>query len=282
MSDDRKTVVAIEEAGEVPEGRAPFLTLVRKLYRNRYEDGTVSRPYAYEHIHRRGYDAVAIALYTVDGGNPWMAYRPGIRVPAYFRKGLDLCLPDRRDHLFTPEAVAGSLEPGDVGLPGFLGRVVAEVEEEAGFKVAPSQVEPLGAGFFPSHGQSSEKIHLVAVRVNPGTQFHAEGDGSVNEADAPPTVFRPVREILLDCARGLIEDPKVEILALRLCHRLKYIPQLDRDPTLPEIERVEEFRQALDDGAFDKQIKANSPQRTQRYAEERRRGTKKKILRGNS
>lgn len=48
MREGRKTVVAIEEAGEVPAARPPFLTVVRRLYRNRYADGTASRPYAYE------------------------------------------------------------------------------------------------------------------------------------------------------------------------------------------------------------------------------------------
>ena len=193
-------MVGIEEVGEVPEERAPFLDLVRKLYRNRYEDGTTSRPYAYEHVHRKGYDAVAIALYFVDCGRPQMACRMGLRVPAYARKDLPLCLSDRRVNLYTPEAVAGSLEPGDRGLDGFLRRVIAEVEEEAGFTVVPTQVEPLGGGFFPSHGQSSEKVHLVAVRVNPGDASPASGDGSVNEADAPPPVFS-IRSWLRPMAR---------------------------------------------------------------------------------
>lgn len=248
MGDGRKTVVGIEEAGMVPADRESFLTLVRKLYRNRYADGTASRPYAYEHIHRRGYDAVAIALYYVDGGQPFMAYRPGIRVPAYFRKELQLCIPDLHVNLPTPEAVAGSLEPEDRGLEGFLHRVVAEVQEEAGFSVLPGQVESLGGAFFPSHGQSSEKIHLVAVRVKPGSEAPALGDGSVNEADAPPPLFRPVRDILLDCARGMIEDPKIEILATRLCYRLQYIPILDRGPRPAEHGRAEEFREALGGG----------------------------------
>jgi ADP-ribose pyrophosphatase len=245
MSEDHKTVVGIEEAGEVPAKREPFLTLIRRLYRNRYGDGTASRPYAYEYIHRRGYDAVAMALYYEAGGEPWMAYRPGIRVPVYFRKDLDLCVRDRSTNLFTPEAVAGSLEPCDHGSEGLLARVVAEVWEEAGFEVEPSQVEPLGGGFFPSHGQSSEKIHLVAIHVDPKKQRVARGDGSVNEEDAPPVIFRPVREILLDCARGAIQDPKIEILALRLSYRLWILPQIAAGGGDP-------FREAIRQGAFDR------------------------------
>ncbi len=239
-------VVAVEVAGEASPGEGGFLTLVRLKYRNRYADGTCSRPYLYEHIHRRGFDAVAIGLYYEASGRPWMAYRPGIRVPVYFRRDLPLTVPDDRPYDLIPEAVAGSLEPGDRGTEGFLGRVVAEVWEEAGFRIVPSQVEALGGGFFPSHGQSSEKIHLCAVRVEPGEAQPASGDGSVNEADAPPVLYRPLREILLDCARGAIEDPKVEILARRLSARLGYLPELGRYARAEERECMLAFEHCLD------------------------------------
>ena len=220
----RKRVVAIEVVGKPTLRHPAFLTLVRLRYRNVYEDGSKSRAYHYEHVHRRGFDAVAIALYHTEGGEPAMAYRPGIRVPVYFRKALPLALPDRKEYLHIPEAVAGSLEPGDRGIDGLVARVVAEVAEETGFQAHPEDVESLGASFFPSHGQSSEKIHLCAVRVRPGTEAEPSGDGSVNEADAPPVVFMTLREILQSCARGDIEDPKVEILAWRLCLKLSYDP----------------------------------------------------------
>ena len=66
-----------------------------------------------------------------------MAYRPGIRVPVYFRRTLALTVPDPASYDLIPEAVAGSLEPRDRGVDGFLARVVAEVWEEAGFSVDP-------------------------------------------------------------------------------------------------------------------------------------------------
>lgn len=248
--DADKKVVAIEVEGEADPGHPPFLTLVRLRYRNRYSDGTASRPYHYEYINRRGYDAVAVAIYHEEGGEPFMAYRPGIRVPAYFRKDLPLTLPDARENLFTPEAVAGSLEPEDQGLSGFLKRVVEEVSEEAGFSVEAGQVEPLGGGFFPSHGQSSEKIHLCAVRVRPSSQAEARGDGSVNESDASPVLFRPVREILSDCSRGAIEDPKIEVLAWRLCIRLGYSPFAGRYAV--DEAGTGELRMALGEAGFSK------------------------------
>lgn len=253
-------VVAVEVAGEAATGEGGFLTLVRLKYRNRYADGSFSRPYLYEHIHRRGFDAVAIGLYFENAGQPWMAYRPGIRVPVYFRRDLPLAVPDSRFYGLIPEAVAGSLEPQDKGLEGFLGRVVAEVWEEAGFHVAPSQVEGLGGGFFPSHGQSSEKIHLCAIRVNPDEAQPAQGDGSVNETDAPPVRFRPLREILLDCVAGAIEDPKVEILARRLSTRLGYLPELERYAARGERESVLAFEHCLDRAGWSRlRIDAGEP-----------------------
>ena len=242
---EKSRVVAVEPSGEPAPGEGGFLTLVRMKYRNRYEDGSLSRPYLYEYIHRRGFDAVAIGLYFEQAGHPWMAYRPGIRVPVYFRRDLPLAVPDTRAYDLIPEAVAGSLEPQDRGVEGFLGRVVAEVWEEAGFRVTPGQVEALGAGFFPSHGQSSEKIHLCAIRVDPASSEPPEGDGSVNEADAPPIRFRPLREILLDCSKGIIEDPKVEILARRLSARLGYLPELGRYAEPGERESMLAFEHCL-------------------------------------
>jgi ADP-ribose pyrophosphatase len=246
----RKRVVAIEALGEAGPGEGGFLTLIRLRYRNRYEDGTHSRPYLYEHIHRRGFDSVAIALYHEPPGGLCMAYRHGIRVPVYFRRELPLPIEDPRGYLFVPEAVAGSLEPGDRGREGLLARVVAEVYEEAGFRVRPEEVEPLGGGFFPSHGQSSEKIHLCAVRVDPSAAEPPPGDGSVNEADAPPVLFRPVREILLDCAAGRIEDPKVELLAWRLCILKGYFPVQGRHSLPEEAAALLEFRRSQEVGGW--------------------------------
>lgn len=247
---DRREVVAIEVAGRAEPGEGGFLTLVRMKYRNRYSDGTASRPYLYEYIHRRGYDAVAIGLYHEEAGEPCMAYRPGIRVPVYFRRDLPLAIPDRHPYLLIPEAVAGSLEREDKGVRGFLERVVAEVFEEAGFETAAEDVEALGGGFFPSHGQSSEKIHLCAVRVDPSTAGIPLGDGSVNEADAPPIRFRPLREILLDCARGKIEDPKIEILCWRLALKLGYLPVQGRYALPKESRSVLAFQAALSEGGW--------------------------------
>jgi hypothetical protein len=165
-------------------------------------------------------------------------------------------LPDEKAYDFIPEAVAGSLEPGDMGKDGFLGRVIAEVWEEAGFRIAAPQIESLGGGFFPSHGQSSEKIHLCAVRVDPGTACPATGDGSVNEEDAPPIRFRPLREILMDCAGGSIEDPKVEILAWRLSLKLGYMAVEGRYAKIEEVGSMDEFRRSFGPAPWEAEVRS--------------------------
>ena len=245
-----RTVAGVEAVGEAGPGEGGFLTLVRLKYRNVYADGGTSRPYLYEYIHRRGYDAVAIGLFHEEGGVPAMAWRPGIRVPVYFRRDLALAVADPRPYQTVPEAVAGSLEPGDLGPEGLVRRVVEEVLEETGYKIQPGDVVPLGGGFFPSHGQSSEKIHLCAARVDPALRGEATGDGSVNERDAPPVRFSPVRDILLASARGEMEDPKLEILAWRLCLYLHYLPLEGRYAKPEERAAFEEFSRALGSGGW--------------------------------
>jgi len=248
--DSRVIGVKAEAEAEAEEGG--FLQMVRRRYRNIYRDGGRSRPYLYEYIHRKGFDSVAIALYHEEGGEPAMAFRLGIRVPVYFRRELDLPLSDPCEYLFIPEAVAGSMEPEDKGVEGLRRRVVAEVLEEAGFKIAPGDIHGLGGGFFPSHGQSSEKIHLAAARVRPLERVKAEGDGSVNESDAPPVRFKPLAEISAACCAGEIEDPKVEILARRLALYLGYLPLFGRYATPEERELLAPLKSAMETAGWDR------------------------------
>lgn len=251
MNEDSR-VISVEIVGEANPESGGFLRMVRFRYRNVYLDGGRSRPYLYEYIHRKGFDSVAIALYHEEDGFPAMAFRDGIRVPVYFRKELDLPIPDTRKYLFIPEAVAGSMEPEDKGVEGLRRRVVAEVLEEAGFIIKAEQVHPLGGGFFPSHGQSSEKIHLAAARVCPAERVRAEGDGSVNESDAPPVKFMPVSDILKACCASEIEDPKVEILAGRLALYLGYLPLFGRYATPEERELLAPLKSAMETAGWNR------------------------------
>ncbi|HYS78700.1 MAG TPA: hypothetical protein VEO94_07660 [Candidatus Dormibacteraeota bacterium] len=200
----------------LPSGGAGFLTLERVLARNLYRDGRRSPAYRFEVVHRRGVDAVAILpFYFHPPGRLMIVCKVGFRPGLYTRSRLHPPVRDRRDYTSVVEAVAGSLEPGDRGEAGISARARAELLEETGMKPLPAGTVGLGSGFFPSHGQSTEKVHLRAFRVDPLRAVAPAGDGSVNEADAG-TLAIDAETILVMCRLGLIEDPKLEIGVTRL------------------------------------------------------------------
>ena len=197
-----------------------FLTLDRFLAKNVYRDGSVSPWYRFEVLHRRGVDAVAILPFFLERrtGRVMVICKVGFRPGLYTRARLRPPIRDRRPRTSIIEAVAGSLEPGDRGQDGITRRARAELLEETGLRPI-SAVLRLGAGFFPSHGQSTEKIHLRAFEVDPARGETPQGDGSANEADSGTLAIEASR-LLSMCRRGGIEDPKLEIGVGRLLDRL--------------------------------------------------------------
>ncbi|MFQ5877766.1 MAG: NUDIX hydrolase [Acidobacteriota bacterium] len=200
-----------------------FLTLERLLVRNLYADRRASRPYRVDVLHRRGVDAVAIIPYFFlqRPRRLMVVIKLGFRPGLYRRGRLALPVPDRRRYTLVREAVAGSLEPGERGESGIDARARAELLEETGLRPTRARPLRLGAGFFPSHGQSTEKIHLRAFEVDPARARPPASDGTINEMDSG-TVAIEAGAILDMCLRGSIEDPKVEIGVARLCRRLRY------------------------------------------------------------
>ncbi len=204
-------------------GAGGFLRLERMTLANRYADGSLSKRYRVDMVHRKGTDSVAIFPYYIDGRGKLKVYlKRGIRAPIYFRKELHLPSPDSRDNLYAHEAVAGSLEERDQGVGAIALRAQEELLEELGFQVEVDEIRSLGGGFFPSQGMASEKIHLVSVQVSPEKKREALGDGSVNEAEALTEVLEG-KTILKMCEKGEIEDPKIEIGVFRLCKKLEYL-----------------------------------------------------------
>lgn len=198
-----------------------FLTLERLLACNRYAGGGRSRPYRFDVVHRRGVDVVAIVPFYFSGERLMIVLKEGFRPGLFLRSRLRLPVPDRQIYTSVIEAVAGSLEPGDRGEWGVDRRAAAELFEEAGLRPAGGRLLRLGSGFFPSHGQSTEKVHLRAARVDPRRRVNPPGDGSVNEADSGLLVLE-AGAVLKSCRSGRIEDPKIEIGVARLSRRLGY------------------------------------------------------------
>jgi len=211
----------------LPASGPGFLTLERFRAKNVYRDGVASRPYRFEVLHRRGVDAVAILPFYFEGHRCRLmvvckvGFRPGLHTRSR------LALPARDVHPYKSviEAVAGSLEPDDRGDGGITARARAELMEETGFRPLPGRTLGLGAGFFPSHGQSTEKVHLRAFEIDPTSALPTRGDGSVNEVDAG-TIAIEASRVLRMCREGLIEDPKLEIGVSRLLRvlRRKFAP----------------------------------------------------------
>lgn len=221
----RRAVHGLRLVRRLPSSGPGFLRLERFVARNLYRDGTLSPPYRFEVLHRKTLDAVAVIPYYFTGRGRtrrlMIVFKVGFRPGLYLRGGLRPPLPER-PLTSVREAVAGSLERGDRGVRALDGRARAELFEETGLRPL-GRIVRLGAGFFPSHGQSTEMVHLRAARVDPARCQPPPGDGSVNERDAGTTVME-ARRLLRACTRGGIADPKLEIGVARLCRRLDYAP----------------------------------------------------------
>jgi 8-oxo-dGTP pyrophosphatase MutT (NUDIX family) len=219
----RRRVRGLRLVRRLPSSGVGFLVLERHIARNVYRGGALSRPYRFEVLHRRGIDAVAIIpfYFTPRTGRLTIVIKIGFRPGLYQRSRLRLPVRDHRSYTSVRESVAGSLEPEDLGESGVDRRAIAELLEETGLRPRHRRVLRLGAGFFPSHGQSTEKVHLRACEIDPTSAVPPSTDGSVNEADSGTEVYEAGR-ILRMCRSGSIEDPKIEIGVTRLCLRLGY------------------------------------------------------------
>ena len=215
----RRRVRGLRVVKRLPASGPGFLRLERCLVRNLYAGGERSAPYRFEVLHRRGVDAVAIIPFFFERGRLMIVIKIGFRPGLLLRSRLRLPLRDRRRYTFMREAVAGGLEPGDRGPRGIDDRARNELFEETGLRPMGGRMIRLGAGFFPSHGQSTEKVHMRAARVDPRRAVVPPSDGSINEADSGTEALE-ARRALDMCWKGTIEDPKIEIGVMRLCRIL--------------------------------------------------------------
>lgn len=192
-----------------------FLQLRRLRCRNVRADGSRSNVYRVDVIDRPRLDAVAVLVYRRGEGGLEVLTRKQLRPAAYFRRDRETTLPEDRTHLRVEEIVAGLLESDDKGEAGLLRRAAAEVKEEAGFEVDPSEIRILGAPFFVVPGILSEKIFPTAVDVTGKSQSAPMGDGTPLEEDAELT-WRPLDALLRACREGELQDAKTELTAMRL------------------------------------------------------------------
>lgn len=196
----------------------PFFIHHRYILQNVYENGKISKEYVNEFFDRKGIDCVAVIPYKIMNSKIYVGILSAFRPSVYFRKNYNLYC---KENIYTKifECVAGSLENSDIGEDGLVFRAKEELMEEAGFDVLKTQIYKLGGSFFPSHGQSTEKIHLFKVDVTNVPRSVPIGDGSVNE-ELNQLVFFEINDLRKMCFDGDVEDPKIEIGVNRLFHEL--------------------------------------------------------------
>jgi ADP-ribose pyrophosphatase len=214
-----KRIIGLEiERDELIGDRGGFLAIRRVALRNRRADGSRSPRYVCDFLVReKGADAVVVVVYHRRGDRVEVLVRDGLRPALALGRAADrVPVPDARSYLFFSEVVAGIVERGDRGEEGVRRRAAVEVEEEAGFRVAPGEVTLLGAGTFPSPGSMAEKFWLGAVEVaDPAAQAPLAGDGSPMEEGAA-TRWVELEAAIAACVRGDIEDAKTELVLRRL------------------------------------------------------------------
>ncbi len=204
-----------------------FLRLQWLRVVNVYDDGTTSKPYNVDMVHRPAYDSISVTLYSIDkkSGIPFVAVRTALRPGIYFRKREPLPLKDSKNYLWMKESVAGSIEKSDSGIDGINNRIISEIREETGFCVQMRGLKELGGGFFPSHGQSTEKIHMRRAEVDI-SQTPLEPDYDSPMEESARLDFYELPKALEMCHNGEIEDPKLEIGFRRLASAIGFIPEL--------------------------------------------------------
>lgn len=204
---------SLELAGR-EAGPPGFLTLLRSRYRTRAPGQPPSSEFVYDSIQRRALDAVVMAVYYVDAGEPWIYLRSALRPPVLQRTALDT--PDPKPetaHLW--ELPAGLVEPEEQTPSGLKQAAARETLEELGFDVAPSSFVALDQGVYPSPAMIAEKQFFFRVRVDPGAQKTPELDGSPLEASGLITAIR-LRAAIDLCRSGQILDSKTELGLRRL------------------------------------------------------------------
>lgn len=191
-----------------------FLHVRRLRCQNRRRDGSASKIYRVDMVDRPRLDAVAVLVHRQGEQGREVLLRENLRPAAYFRKDKQPAIADPERYLRVREIVAGLLEETDKGEAGLRFRGAEEVWEEAGIRVTPEEMQPLGGAFFVAPGIISEKIFLLHVDVTGREQVTPKGDGSPLE-EGGALSWHPFDEVLASCRSGALPDAKTELALSR-------------------------------------------------------------------
>jgi len=195
-----------------------FLDLLRLDLVARYPGGETSAPFAYDMVTRKALDAAVIAAHFTRGGARHVFLRTALRPPLAMRASRSVPGVDPRGPAspgMDPgvwELPAGLIEPGEAPVAA----AARELEEELGFRVPASALQPMGGWTLPAPGMVAEVQYFFHVEVDPDAARGAPTeDGSALERGAS-ILSLPVTDALEHCRRGLIPDAKTELGLRRL------------------------------------------------------------------
>lgn len=203
-----------------PDAPGGFLKLIRRRYRARYPDGSISEPFLYDQIDRRALDAVVICAHYADGRGPVVYLRSALRPPIFDRAQLDPSVGRGTSIAKSPhgnlwELPAGLVEVREQTPDGPARTAQRELYEELGFKVPLDALKPLGPPMYPAPGFVAEQHFFFQVRVDPAAREEPPLDGSPLE-HAGKVVAVTLDQALDMCAQSEIQDAKTELGLRRL------------------------------------------------------------------
>jgi ADP-ribose pyrophosphatase len=199
-----------------------FVTLRRRVLRNRYADGSASREYPCDSVERPpSFDAVAVLAFDRVEGRTQVLLRRCLRPVVHLRPAQAVPVAAQGPGFFVWEMMAGVLEADDHGPDGLRARGVEELREEAGVTVAPAELQSLGSPIYPSPGVLAETVYLFAVETPLDARLpehRLSGDGSPME-DCPRLQVLGLEEAITACRDGRIRDAKTEVALHRLARQ---------------------------------------------------------------
>ena len=207
--------IEFSEEPHESQGWGNYFKLTRRKIRNIYSDGSKSDWYWVEAAHPPFFDAVVLILYVERPDQPEALYlRRTLRPAVAFRRfsPWQLKADGGKPLAEIWELPAGGIEAQDLepGGVGPLGRAQAEAWEEAGFRLQPEDLIPLGPPPFSAPALAGERLNYYICKVDPDSAQEPTGDGHPMEVGSE-LVLLPLPQAEQWVEQGKISDLKTEV-----------------------------------------------------------------------